>query len=81
MSIQLLRKIIKPRCDECDSTAATHPYPKPDATEWQLNGSVAGGYRWLCGDCAYIEEHGEAERIPRPPRTSSPPQRERLFDI
>jgi hypothetical protein len=41
---------------------------------------IIGG-QWLCSDCAYELEHGEVERRPWPPRTTAPPQDERLFPL
>jgi hypothetical protein len=76
------QRINKPRCQGCSKGGIAHPYPKPNATERQLNGSVPGGYDWLCSDCAYLRENpGAPELRPLPREREIPLQRERLFDV
>lgn len=76
------QRVIRPRCYECNASGPTHPYPKESASEHQRNGSVAGGYDWLCGECVYLRDHPEATRAQAVARMANrPPQKERLFEL
>ena len=37
--------------------------------------------RWMCSECIYELEVGQAERVPRPSPRNGPPQAETLFPL